>query len=64
MNVFLVEYSTGLVQRQLVGEIFKKFLVYVPAFEPSPLRNVSNPKCQTYVLCKGIDVLEGYAKGK
>lgn len=41
MNVFLVEYTTGLLQRQLVREILKKALVYVPAFEPSVLINIS-----------------------
>lgn len=54
---FLVEYSAGLLQRQLVREILKKSLVYVPAFEPSALINVPNPKVQTNVLCKCIGLL-------
>lgn len=64
MNVFLVEYSTGLLQRQLVREILKKSLVYVPAFEPPALINVPNPKVQAYALCKRIGLLEEYVKGK
>lgn len=64
MNVFLVEYSTGLLQRQLVRQILKKSLVFVPAFEPSALINLPSPKVQAYVLCKRIGLLEGYVKGK